>query len=201
MNFILLLTTSVGMLRLALAIDYYPLTYGGYNTQYFQNNSNYMLPFWYVQNIEIYNLDLFLNGDYVANFLISKGNLPEPASSTILPFENILVRIDHEIGRIIWAKSFQFNGFSDQLEVLYLTVQNDVIYTVNEPRNNDSKSGIIIVYSSDGNLIESYSLVSQVSDSMFYWLSATFNTDGSYIASWFSLNFNSGLGVNINSTI
>ena len=113
---------------IAKATDYYPVEYGSYQTQYFNETIPYSLKFCNINSVKLLNLDVFSNGDLIAELSVDNMNFIESAATNT---STILVRIDYNTGAIVWWKSYFFSGYNFQFTSLSLKVENDMVWTIN----------------------------------------------------------------------
>ena len=82
-----------------------------------------------------------------------------------------------------------------------MKVQNDIVWTINYPvdPNNNLSDGVIIIYDINGDILDSYYLCRDEFNGFLNCASALFLENNSFIATWNSQGYSSGVGVNLNS--
>ena len=151
----------------------------------------YSLKFCNINSVELVNLDVFSNGDLIAELSVDNINFIENAATNT---SNILVRIDHYTGAIVWWKSYFFSGYNFQFTSLSMKVENDIVWTINASLDPNSKikSGVIISYDINGGIVDSYSIFNRELNAAINFTSGLFLEDNSYIATFYNYGYLSG---------
>ena len=111
------------------ATDVYPIFHGGYISNWYGDGVQEEYMYWHLGNIELMDMDLYLNDDILFTYLSQIQH--NPLFYEQLPLNNnILVKIDSKNGATIWAKEIFDYSFSVNFEINKSFLINDITWSL-----------------------------------------------------------------------
>ena len=145
--------------------DVYPIFHGGYISNWYGDGVQEEYMYWHLGNIELMDMDLYLNDDILFTYLSQIQH--NPLFYEQLPLNNnILVKIDSKNGATIWAKEIFDYSFSVNFEINKSFLINDITWSLLfSLLSGMNTPGIITKVDIDGNLIEIFYIPFYVNES------------------------------------
>ena len=182
----------------------YPLEYGDYVANLYGQTDVTEYPYWHAQYAYMAHMLLFKNGDLLLMYYSNILNLDNQYSDANLNSTGLVVRTDSGSGKTIWARNIFYIYNMNILGTIFINIKNDFVWTINAIYNNSIYEAIIIKLDSNGNLLNSFSLLNNINKSNWaaFYFSPEFlvaNNDDSVLILGETTYYPDFMGVSVNS--